>query len=303
MRIDEKKVTAFQKTILDWYAIHQRDLPWRKTREPYHIMVSEIMLQQTQVNRVIIKFEEWLKRFPTVEALAKAPVADVLQYWSGLGYNRRALNLKRAAEAIVTEHKGEFPQEETLLLKLPGIGKYTARAILCFAFNKQVAVVDTNVKKIILTQILPNRHLVDPGRTEQSEESYSPYIMIKDSSPAVQNDMQLKEDDFYDLAKQLLPHGKAYDWNQALMDYASHVLKKEKIPIPKQSRFAGSRRQYRGRILKLLLEKKTIALKDLGQAIKENYTDDEKEWLQKLLDEMAKEGFIAIKNKKVTLLS
>jgi A/G-specific adenine glycosylase len=288
VKIDERKVISFQKTILDWYKENQRDLPWRKTRHPYHIMVSEIMLQQTQVNRVIIKFEEWLIRFPTVEALAESPVADVLQYWSGLGYNRRALNLKRAAEAIVTEHKGIFPQDEMLLLKLPGIGPYTSRAILCFAFDKQVAVVDTNVKKVILTQILKPKN-----------ETVSPFISLRDAP--IQETKPLSEKDFQVIAEQLLPHGHAYDWNQALMDYASHVLKKEKIPIPKQSKFAGSRRQFRGRILKVLLEKKTVALDEIGPMIKDDYTDTDKEWLTKLLDELTREGFIEIKDTKVKL--
>jgi A/G-specific adenine glycosylase len=292
VRIDTKTVKTFQKTILDWYKDNQRDLPWRKNRNPYHIMVSEIMLQQTQVNRVVTKFEEWLKRFPTVESLAEAPVADVLQYWSGLGYNRRALNLKRAAEAIVKEHKGIFPQDEATLLKLPGIGPYTSRAILCFAFDKQVAVVDTNVKKIILTQIIP--------RHAEQNAAASPYIILKD---APKENPTLSEKDFQAIAEELLPHGHAYDWNQALMDYASNVLKKEKIPIPKQSKFAGSRRQYRGRILKLLLEKNSIHVADIGVLIKPDYTDNDKEWLQQLLDEMTKEGFIAITNNTVTLSS
>ena len=275
--IDDRLIKTFQKTILDWYKKNQRDLPWRKTREPYHIMVSEIMLQQTQVNRVITKFEAWLKRFPTVEALATAPVSDVLKYWSGLGYNRRALNLKRAAEAIVKEHHGEFPQNETLLMKLPGIGPYTSRAILCFAFGKQVAVVDTNVKKVILTQIMK-----EPFDSAQGK---------------------LSEKDFQEIAEQLLPHGHAYDWNQALMDYASHVLKKEKIPIPKQSKFIGSHRYYRSGIVKLLLEKKEIAISKVGPAIKKDYSNKEKEWLQKLLEDLTKEGFIVVENETVRLIS
>lgn len=272
MTIDEKTIKAFQKTILNWYNENKRDLPWRKTRHPYHILISEVMLQQTQVNRVITKFEDWLRRFPTVETLASAPVSDVLKYWSGLGYNRRALNLKRAAEAIVKEHKGIFPQDEMLLLKLPGIGPYTSRAILCFAFDQQVAVVDTNVKKVILTQILTKR-----------------------------NDVKLSEKEFHEIAEQLLPHGHAYDWNQALMDYASHVLKKEKIPIPKQSKFIGSHRYYRSGIVKLLLEKKEVTISEVGPAIKKDYSTKEKEWLQKLLDELTKEGFIVVENNSVRL--
>lgn len=294
MKIDQDVINSFQKIILDWYKENQRDLPWRKTREPYHIMVSEIMLQQTQVNRVITKFEEWLKRFPTVEDLAKAPVADVLQYWSGLGYNRRALNLKRAAEKIVTEHNGKFPKDEMTLLALPGIGAYTSRAILCFAFDKQVAVVDTNVKKIILTQILKQQY---------PKQELPLFVSLNDAPKKTEEYKPLSEKEFQEIAEQLLPHGHAYDWNQALMDYASHVLKKEKIPIPKQSKFEGSRRQSRGKLLKLLLEKKSVARDEIGPAIKKDYSGNDTAWLQKLLDELQNEGFIEIKNEYILLRS
>src|SRR5260221_6037221 len=202
--ISKQKITSFQKQILDWYAKNQRDLPWRRTRDPYRILISEVMSQQTQLSRLMPKYLAWLEKFPTVHDLAQAKISDVLHSWSGLGYNRRALNLKKTAEIISKQYHGEFPHSEKDLLSLPGIGEYTARAVLCFAFDQQIAVVDTNVRKVILTRFA------------------------------------VSEKEISEIAGVLLPVGKAYEWNQALMDYAAAVLKKEKIPIPKQSKFIGS---------------------------------------------------------------
>src|SRR5947209_3644935 len=142
-------VDSFRRQILDWYDMHRRDLPWRGDPDPYHVLVSDVMLQQTQVDRVIPKYLAFLARFPTLQTLASASTADVLRAWQGLGYNRRALNLKRTAEAVVREHSGKLPRTVEELEKLPGIGRYTARAVACFAFGVQVAVVDTNVRRVL----------------------------------------------------------------------------------------------------------------------------------------------------------
>lgn len=270
MELDQKEIQQFQKKILDWYADHIRDLPWRRDRDPYHILISEVMSQQTQISRVIPKYEAWLTQFPTVEALAAAKVSEVLAAWSGLGYNRRALFLKKAAEELVRNHAGKFPQNEKSLRNLPGIGEYTARAVLCFAFDQQIAVVDTNVRKVILVE-------------------------FSDVNDTVK-DIQL-------IAEQLLPRGRAYEWNQALMDYSSAMLKQEKIPIPKQSKFHGSHRYYRGQVLKNLLQRKTIPVRELGSLIKKDYAISDKEWLQKLINELVTEGFVAVKNGKIMLAS
>jgi A/G-specific adenine glycosylase len=267
MQLSDKEIMDFQKKIFDWYAKHQRDLPWRKTRDPYAILISEVMSQQTQITRVVAKYHEWMKRFPTVEHLAGASISEVLGLWSGLGYNRRALNLKKTAEIIYQEYQGAFPQTEKKLLVLPGIGNYTARALLCFAFDQQVAVIDTNVRKVILTQFT------------------------------------VEEKDIATIAEVLLPIGKAYSWNQALMDYAAAVLKKEKIPIPKQSKFIGSHRYYRGQVLKMLLQKRQIAVDEIGLLINQNYHVNDEEWLQKLLKELEKEGFIRVKKNLIMLVS
>ena len=136
-----------QSSLLAWFQRFGRDLPWRRTRDPYAILVSEIMLQQTQVSRVIDRYVSWLERWPTVGSLAHASSADVVRAWSGLGYNRRALNLQRAARAIV--ERGGFPDTVAGLLELPGVGPYTARAIACFAFGAEVTALDVNVTRVL----------------------------------------------------------------------------------------------------------------------------------------------------------
>jgi A/G-specific adenine glycosylase len=136
-----------QTALLSWFAEHGRDLPWRRTRDPYAILVSEVMLQQTQVARVVERYGPWLERWPAPADLAAAPAADVLRAWSGLGYNRRALNLQNAARRVV--ELGGFPRDVDALERLPGIGPYTARAIACFAFGAEVTALDTNVRRVL----------------------------------------------------------------------------------------------------------------------------------------------------------
>lgn len=260
--MEQREATLFQKKILAWYAKHQRDLPWRRDRDPYHILVSEIMLQQTQVTRVLLKYEAWLKAFPTVEKLAVAKTADVLRLWSGLGYNRRALYLQKTAQAIVSKHNGVWPKTVDELKKLPGIGEYTARAIACFAFDQQIAVVDTNIRKVILTQF---PHFATEKNTQR-------------------------------LADQLLPKGKAYQWNQALMDYASSVLKQEKIPIPKQSKFLGSNRYYRGQTVKLLLEYQVVSISYLAKKLERDEV-----FIRSIIAGLIKDGLVIQKKDKISL--
>jgi len=294
--IPQKKITDFRKQILTWYRKNQRDLPWRKTRDPYRILISEVMSQQTQISRVIPKYEAWLDKFTTVQSLAASKVSDVLRYWSGLGYNRRALNLKKTAEMIIEKYKGKFPTNEKELLSLPGIGQYTARAVLCFAFDQQVAVVDTNVRKVILTQFKNELGIMNYELGENNKINNS-LLSIQDALKT----NKITDKDIEVIAQLLLPKGKAYEWNQAMMDYAAAMLKKEKIPIPKQTKFHGSRRYYRGQILKILLQKKSVSIGDVGPLIKKEFTSSEKEWLLNLLEELQKEGFISIKNSNLEL--
>ena len=140
---------AFRRGLLRWYRRHGRDLPWRSTRDPYHVVVSEFMLQQTQVSRVEAYYHRFLERYPTIHALAAAPPAAVRESWEGLGYYRRATNLQRLAQAVVDQHAGVMPSDPVVLAKLPGVGRYTAGAVACFAYERVAATVDTNVARVI----------------------------------------------------------------------------------------------------------------------------------------------------------
>jgi A/G-specific adenine glycosylase len=136
-----------EKALLDWYEASGRDLPWRRTHDPYAILVSEVMLQQTQVARVVPRYEAWLERWPTAQELAEAELADVIRAWAGLGYNRRAVNLHRCATIVAD--RGGFPRKPSELQRLPGVGPYTAAALACFAFGEQVTAPDTNARRVL----------------------------------------------------------------------------------------------------------------------------------------------------------
>ncbi len=282
MRLTQIQIQSFQKEILSWYKKNKRDLPWRHTRDPYKILISEVMSQQTQLSRVMPKYTEWLKAFPDLESLAKASTRDVLLHWSGLGYNRRALYLHRLAQIILTDLHGEFPRTEKELRQLPGIGEYTARAILCLAFNEQVAVVDTNVRKVILTKF---------------QNVILSVTKDLDSSATPQNDRKIIQE----IADQLLPKGKAYDWNQALMDYAAAELKHHKISIPKQSRFKDSDRYYRGQIVKLLLAHNKIPKNKLYKHFISFPTMSQKRFNTILLT-LLKDNLISQKEETISLI-
>ena len=147
----ERKLQAseFRRRLLRWFRRHGRSLPWRRTRDPYHIIVSEFMLQQTQVSRVETYYHRFLERYPSIESLALAPAASVRESWEGLGYYRRAANLHRLARAVVEDHGGVVPADPAALLRLPGVGRYTAGAVACFAYERATPAVDTNVARVI----------------------------------------------------------------------------------------------------------------------------------------------------------
>jgi A/G-specific adenine glycosylase len=243
--------------LLDWFAQHGRDLPWRHTRDPYRILVSEVMLQQTQVERVIPKYHSFLTLFPDVTALAAAPAAAVITAWQGLGYNRRALYLQRTAQAVVHSHGGVFPQTVEALLQLPGIGPYTAGAVACFAYEHPVAFMDVNIRRVVVRIWSDPVQPIPPDRVLLAE------------------------------AAERIPAGAAWAWNQALMelgatvctakspacprcplrgdcrDYAARrAADQQLLPLPPRvtkrvaekppARFIGSDRYYRGRIVDVL---------------------------------------------------
>src|SRR6266700_1072013 len=182
--------------LLSWYAAEQRDLPWRSTRDPYAILVSEIMLQQTQVDRVLPKYQQFLAAFPTLADLATAPTADVISAWVPLGYNMRAVRLQSIARQVVAEYDGRIPDTIDELLKLKGIGRYTAGAIACFAYHKQVATVDTNIYRVLHRIFLGLEH----------------------------PEAQLNNDQMLRLAESVMPAGESYNWNQALLDLCATIF-------------------------------------------------------------------------------
>jgi A/G-specific adenine glycosylase len=186
-------IRRFQRSLLGWYGRHGRDLPWRRTRVPYRVLVSEIMLQQTQVDRVIPKYRQFLKTYPTMRRLAAAPVDDVRRLWYPLGYNIRPVRLHAIARETVARYRGRLPDDGEALRGLPGIGRYTAGAIRCFAYGRDVAVLDTNVRRVLGRVFLGPRRL---ARTRGDAR-------------------------FWDLADALVPAGHGYDFNQALMDFGA----------------------------------------------------------------------------------
>jgi len=183
---------AFQRRLLAWYRREGRALPWRRTRNPYHILVSEIMLQQTQVPRVIPKYREWLRRYPSIESLAEAGVREVREAWYPLGYNVRPLRLREIARAAVRRHGGRLPRTREQLLAFKGIGRYTAGALLSFAFGEDAPILDTNVRRVL-------RRVFAGERARPSERA------------------------LWALSEDVLPPGRAYDFNQGLMDLGATV--------------------------------------------------------------------------------
>lgn len=240
-------LNAFRSLLPPWADAVRRDLPWRCTRDPWAVVVSEVMLQQTQVARVIPKWEAFLAAFPSVSDCAIAPQADVVRLWEGLGYHRRAVQLHRMARVVVSEHDGEFPRTLRALMDLPGIGPYTARAVLAFAFEEHAAVVDTNVGRILARAVA--------GRPCSTHEAQA-------------------------LADLLVVRGASWSWNQGMLDLGAMICTKKRprcamCPVRSscawlhsgavtdpavgsaavssgQSRFEGSDRQGRGRLLAAL---------------------------------------------------
>lgn len=265
--VSQKDVTAFQQTVWEYYNQHARhSLPWRQPQadgvfDPYKIMVSELMLQQTQVTRVISKYQEFLETFPTVNALASAEIGEVLRSWQGLGYNRRAKFLWQAAGIVQAEYNGVFPNTLEELVKLPGVGINTAGAIMAYAYNKPVVFLETNIRTIFIHHFFADVHTVSD----------------KDLLPVVT--AALPKDD-----------SLTRDWYWALMDYGTYLkssvgnLNKLSKTYTKQSAFHGSRRQVRGKVLRMLSEQS----KTYDQ-LQEGIGDDR---LESVLHDLMQEGLV-----------
>lgn len=227
-------ISRFKKTIRAYYKKHRRDLPWRRKRDPYRIFVSEIMLQQTQVDRVMPKYTSFIKRFPTFTALANAPLSAVLKEWQGLGYNRRALHLKRAAEIVMEKYKGRLPTLHNELVELPGIGPYTASALRTFIWNKPEIFIETNIRSVFIHHFFPHRKKI-------SDRAIHRYI------------------------SETLDTKNTREWYYALMDYGSYLKKtignvsRKSSGYKKQTAFKGSMRELRGAMLRILGERSTTS--------------------------------------------
>jgi A/G-specific adenine glycosylase len=262
--VSQSRINLFRKNIWDYYRNHKRDFLWRQTRDPYKILVSEIMLQQTQTGRVESKYAEFLKRFPGFGSLARAPMRSVLHAWSGLGYNRRALALKRAAEIVAKKYGGKLPKDEESLVELPGIGPGTAGAIRAFAFNLPSIFIETNIRRVFIHFFFTHRRKVDDGE------------ILK-------------------VVKKSLPTGRqTREWYWALMDYGAMLGReakenpnKKSAHYTKQSKFEGSNRQLRGRILRLRLANPKISITEITQK-----AGQPRERVAEVLRALRKEGFV-----------
>lgn len=277
-----------------------RDLPWRRTYDPYAIWISEVMLQQTQVSRVDGRWQRWLERFPTVDALAAAAPSDVLEEWQGLGYNRRALSVHRAAQAI-SEAGGVFPQDPKELVKLPGIGPATAAGIRAFAFNLHGVYLETNVRTVFLHELYPQAEGVPDSELVPLVELTCP-ASVEDAVDAVAAGADAAVNTAAETDEtELTPRS----WYYALLDYGAYL--KKTIPNPsrrskshvKQSRFEGSHRQKRAELLRVLLAHKDeggAEFETLHQELCQIEVNAGRETLDEqvtlgLLEELAKEGF------------
>ncbi len=282
MNLSGKQIKKFQDTVWNYYNTSGRDnLPWRKSINTYRVWVSEIMLQQTQVDRVVGFFNVWMKMFPTVKDLAQASQIDVLKQWKGLGYNSRAIRMKQAAQLIIQEYKGKFPTDYNELQKLPGIGPYTAGAISAFVNNQPVVLIETNIRRVFI------HHFFADANDKYDED-----------------DLKLVE--------KTIDKENPREWYWALMDYGSflgrtlNIKGKKYNPnvqskhYVKQSKFEGSDREIRSNILKLLLENDNkIESSNLKKEIKKFSADNER--IQKIINQMEKEGYLEIKGKNIKL--
>jgi A/G-specific adenine glycosylase len=261
-QLTPEAIHVFRTTIYAYYEHHGRQLPWRETDDPYCILVSEIMLQQTQVLRVLEKYEEFIRTFPDFTTLAHASVQEILKVWQGLGYNRRALALKKTAEVVVSHYSGVLPAEPAELRKLPGIGPYTAAAIAAFAFNRPVMFIETNIRTVFI------------------------YCFFHDQTA-------VKDREILPLIEQTLDTSNPRRWYYALMDYGAmlkqqyHNPNRRSAQYQKQTPFKGSNRELRGMILRALTAHTRISEAELVAKL-----NADSEHVSFALKQLVAEGFI-----------
>jgi A/G-specific adenine glycosylase len=242
MHISINKIESFRRTVYSYFKKHKRDLPWRSNNDPYRIFISEVMLQQTQVDRVVQKYSFFIKELPDFKALAKAPLRKVFSLWQGLGYNRRAKALHDAAMQIIKQFDGRLPENPEELMTLPGIGPATAASIAAFAFNKPTLFLETNIRTVFI-------HHFFTGRGPVSDDEILP------------------------IAGAALDKRNPRKWYSALMDYGTYLKKehgnatRQSTSYKKQPPFYGSRRQLRGQIMNLLIKENKMTRKKLFSSI------------------------------------
>lgn len=262
MNLTKSRISEFKEQIWAYYRANGRVFAWRHVEDPYQIVVSEIMLQQTQTYRVAPKYEAFIALFPTWHALASASTHDLLCAWQGLGYNRRALALQAIAKRVVADFDGNLPDDPKLLVEFPGIGKATAGSICAFAFNRPTVFIETNIRAVFI------------------------HFFFKDKT-------EVRDDQLMSLVAKTVDHENPREWYYALMDYG--VMLKKSQPNPsrqsrhytKQSRFEGSDRQIRGAIIRALTQRKSLTLQELI-----DLTAREPERVIVQVDALRKEGFI-----------
>lgn len=272
MGVSPERLEEFSATVWERGRELYRDLPWRDTHDPYAILLSEVMLQQTQVSRVMGRWEQWLETFPTIADLASAPLPPVLELWQGMGYNRRALNLKRCAEEVVAMHDGVVPSDKKALLALPGIGPSTSAGVRIFAFRQPDMYLETNVRAVFIHELFPGRESVADKELVSLVEATCP------------QDARVRA------------------WYYALLDYGAHL--KKTMPNParrskhytRQSKFEGSHRQKRAYLLRRVIDD-ALSTEDLARDLAQSERasgrqEPSVEEVRAILDELEREGFV-----------
>ncbi len=267
------QIAELRKTVREYYEQNGRVLPWRETDDPYRILVSEIMLQQTQVERVALKYGRFLDRFPDFAVLAGADLRDLLAVWQGLGYNRRALALQRTAQLILEKFQGTLPDSAETLVTLPGIGPATAGALLAFVFEQPAVFIETNIRRVFIHWFFPDRD-------------------------------EVKDSEILPLVEETLDRDRVRTWYYALMDYGAMLKGKEPNPnrrsahYQRQSTFEGSNRQIRGLILRALIDRPHMTPVELVVSV-----DKSPERVGKVVRDLVREGFLVRIGRRLSIAS
>tara|TARA_A100001037_G_scaffold306395_1_gene351195 strand:- start:3534 stop:4337 length:804 start_codon:yes stop_codon:yes gene_type:complete len=263
------EVEEFKNIINSWYLFNRRDLPWRKTFDPYSILVSEIMLQQTQVSRVLNFYDKFLNTYPNFSSLAGADNKKLFELWNGLGYWKRALNLRKIAEIIQVKYGGVFPNDIDILKTLPGVGEYTSAALKCFIYNYPIAFVETNIRKVL-------KHFFFPD---------------------IEN---IPDKQIYRIADLVLDRNNPREWNYALMDYGSSELRLRKVSRnAKKESFVLSNRYYRGVLIRYINQKGKVSIDEINILLNEkNENKISSNRIKLILESLVKDQLIIYKNDK-----